>query len=370
MSARLSIKVIIGLVVIELVGIAGCAGRKPSAASPDALSHYRNGWLKHFGKPTEKPDWEKKAAVKAAAEFQKAIQIEPENVIFRQSLAFAFEKLGKTGEAEEQYKEAINLKPEDSFLHYALARLYAKEKSAQGKAISELTIAIQQNPDEALFHYHLAHLLYTKAGRYNSDGEYLVTDGKVAQEAFAEVRTANEKAHFTEYLAPYPKEFSSKMDYIQVISLWAGENLPQLSMMRALARENIAMGKLYEKQGNVEKGLEVYQASFIMGRRFAEQKQLSMIKMFVGVAIDQMALGAMEELYSAQGMQEGIQWTQSAEEKLKEIQESSKEKAADMSKHASPYWTRKEKELMKEGKDFFFFEAPFVREMLKIWPKR
>ena len=160
------------------------------------------------------------------------------------------------------------------------------------------------------------------------------------------------------------------MNYIQVISLWAGENLPNLEIIRALARENTALGKLYESQGNVEKALEVYQANFIMGKRFAEQKQLAMIKMLVGVAIDQMALGAMEELYSAQGMQEGIQWTQSAKDKLKEIQESSKEKAADVSKHASHYWTRKEKELMKEGKDFFFLEAPFVREMLKIWPKR
>ena len=360
MNTRLLIKVIIGLVVTALVGTPSYAQNKGSTVSPDALGHYRNGWLKHLGTPTGKPDWEKKAAAKAAAEFQKAIEIEPENVMFWQSLAFAFQKLGKTAEAEQQYKEAINLGSKDSFLHFALGRLYAKDKTTTDKAVNEFRIAIQQNPDEALFHYDLAHLLYMKAGGY---------DRKLAREAFKEVRVGNKKGQFTQYMAPYPKDFSTKMDYLAIITLSAQETMPELSMMRALAKENMALGKLCEKQGSVEKALRVHQANFIMGKKFAGQKPLAMMKMLVGVAIDSMALHALEELYSAQGMQEEVQWAQRGKKKLKEIQKLSNKKAAEMSKYATASWTKEEKELKKKGKDLLFLEAPFVREMLKIWPK-
>lgn len=40
-----------------------------------------------------------------------------------------------------------------------------------------------------------------------------------------------------------------------------------------------------------------------------------------------------------------------------------------MSKHAMPFWTKEEKKLKeKRGEELFFFEAPFVQEMLEIWP--
>ena len=170
-------------------------------------------------------------------------------------------------------------------------------------------------------------------------------------------------------MAPYPKDFSSKLDYIRVIGLWASELLPDVAIMRSLSRENIALGKLYEEQDNVKKAVEVYQATLIMGKRIAEQRPLAMIKMLVGMAIDSIAFSELEKLYSAQGMQEKVQWVQKGKEKLEGIQKLIKEKAAEMSKHATSFWTKEEKELKQNrGEELFFLEAPFIREMLEIWP--
>ena len=259
--------------------------------------------------------------------------------------------------------------PQDGFLHFALARLYAKNEITMDKAISELRLAIQQCPDEALFHYHLAHLLYLLGGEDNEKGQYSITDKKLAEKAFEEIKTGNKKQQFTEYLPAYPKDFASKDDYIRVAMLWSEATLPELRMRRALGRESVVLGKLYEKENNEEKALEVYQAILVMGKKSAEQEPLALRKMQEGVIIDYLGFNALEEFYSVRGMEDELQWIQKQQQKLEEIQEFSRKKASELMKHATPSWTKEENELkQKRGEGLLFLEAPFVREMLQIWP--
>jgi biopolymer transport protein ExbD len=169
-------------------------------------------------------------------------------------------------------------------------------------------------------------------------------------------------------MPPFPKDVSSKLDYTRVISLCAGELLPETEIMRNLGKANMAIGKFYETKGEFGKAEEIYLTTLIMGKRIAEQKPLALIKMLVGITIDSMARNALEEIYSAQGMQEKVQWAQNGKKKLEEIHKLTNEKATEMSKHASPFWTKKEIELKMKGKDLLFLESSLVREMLNIWP--
>jgi tetratricopeptide (TPR) repeat protein len=351
-----------GLILVGALWTTGYAKEEVSSSNSSAVSHYRDGWLNYFNFPIDGPRWEQ-----AVQEFQKAIEIEPGNVTYRLSLAVAFEKLGKGSEAVKQYQEAVRLSPQDAYLYFVLGRFYSKDKNTKTDAVTEIKKAIQIKSDEALFHYYLAHILFSTAGDYDSQGKFSVTDGKAAQEAFKETEEAN-KQPFVQYLLPYPKDYISKLEYMKIIALWSEDDLPELTIMGNLSRENITLAEFYEKQKDDKKATQVYQATIVMGKKLAEQEPLAMMKLLSGIAIDSRVLKSLEKNYSARNMPEELKQVLNAEAGLKEIQDSCRKEVSDINKHATPFWSSEENELRQQNKEeIFFLEAPFIRNMLQKW---
>ena len=341
-----------------------------------AIRHYKSGWLTYLGNPTGKQDWEIEAAGKAVIEFQKAVNAEPDNKIFRVSLAYAFEKTKNTAAAEKEYQKTIRLDPKDAFLHFALGKLYAQDVNTKDKTIRKFETAIQLDPDEALFHYHLAYIFYQSAGPFKSEctvggckREYATTDEKSAEKAFAEIKIGNTRTKYTEYQPPFPTDFTSKLDYMRVISLAMAENLPEFTMIRDLSRRNISFAKRYEERYEDKKALDVYQAQLILGKRFTGQKPMSQMKMLVGSAMDQIGYTALEKFYSSRNMKEGVEWAQKGNNALKEILDLSRKQTLEIVKHTMPFWSDEENKIRQADKeDFYFLESSFVRDMLARWP--
>jgi len=88
---------------------------------------------------------DKKMTREAAAEFQKALELNPDHPFIHNNLGIAYKKLGRTDEAIKEYKIAIELAPGDSNTYHNLGLLYF-EQGRYVEAIENFKKVLEINP--------------------------------------------------------------------------------------------------------------------------------------------------------------------------------------------------------------------------------
>lgn len=130
--------------------------------NPETLCRY--GWLLFCGKelPFELDDGEENnAAVRRYAQFNglymmlQAVRLAPEMAAYHLQLGQAYEALGQTEDAAGCYERAVELEPENLEALRGAARAAVRLQACES-AIEHLTKAVRINPDDALTHALLA----------------------------------------------------------------------------------------------------------------------------------------------------------------------------------------------------------------------
>lgn len=102
----------------------------------------------------------KNELAKAAAEYEKVLELEPANLVALRGLVEVHQKLGRLGELERRFSRAIEKNGDDAFAHEGLGlTLFAKAGTDGERARTELEKAVQLAPEVADFHYRLGVLL-------------------------------------------------------------------------------------------------------------------------------------------------------------------------------------------------------------------
>jgi tetratricopeptide (TPR) repeat protein len=106
----------------------------------------------------------------AVAEYEQALEIEPENVDILSNLGVAYYNLGQLDKAIEQYSKAIDTAPKDADIRSNLAAAYVQKYQTGGaldqleKALEEYQTAVELNPSLAEASFGLG-VVYTLLGR-------------------------------------------------------------------------------------------------------------------------------------------------------------------------------------------------------------
>ncbi|MFN2290172.1 MAG: tetratricopeptide repeat protein [Anaerolineae bacterium] len=95
----------------------------------------------------------------AAAAYQEAIQLDPDLAEAHNNLGLIYDTQGKSDQAIAEYQEAIGIDPGDDKAHYNLALLYYHQGELD-PAIAEYEETIRLNPDNADAHYNLGRAYY------------------------------------------------------------------------------------------------------------------------------------------------------------------------------------------------------------------
>src|SRR5213592_1591765 len=96
-------------------------------------------------------------AAQATVPLEKAKRREPEKTSIREALGIAYFRIRRFAEAEQEFREILELKPVDHYAHFALGRCLEK----QGK------------PQEAVSHYKMATFFRPQSKEYRKALESL-----------------------------------------------------------------------------------------------------------------------------------------------------------------------------------------------------
>jgi len=102
----------------------------------------------------------------AAEAFSEALEMEPDNVNARVSLARALYLAGNRVAAEESLEQVLTQSPDQPLANLLLGVMYEQKRSPD-KAIASYRRALQGDPAHAGAHYHLANAL-ARSGRYEA----------------------------------------------------------------------------------------------------------------------------------------------------------------------------------------------------------
>ncbi len=94
----------------------------------------------------------------AAAEYTKALKLDPDSYEVHNNLASAYDRLGRADEALAHYTEALRRQPNDHRVHYNLGIAQARRGQVD-QAIEHFATAIRLQPDLPEPRHHLANLL-------------------------------------------------------------------------------------------------------------------------------------------------------------------------------------------------------------------
>ena len=99
----------------------------------------------------------------AKSEFQKALQLNPENVVCLNHLGIISRNEGKFKQAYDYYEKALQLEPDDAAIHSNLAAVYV-QKGDFGKALAAYQTAVDLQPDLAQAYFGLG-IVYMESGQ-------------------------------------------------------------------------------------------------------------------------------------------------------------------------------------------------------------
>lgn len=106
----------------------------------------------------------------AVAEYEQALEIEPENVDMLSNLGVAYYNLGQLDKAIDQYSKAIEIAPDDADIHSNLAAAYVQKHQTSGasdqleRALEEYQTAVELKPSLAEAFFGLG-VVYALLGR-------------------------------------------------------------------------------------------------------------------------------------------------------------------------------------------------------------
>jgi tetratricopeptide (TPR) repeat protein len=138
-TRRATLLLLIGL--LAALSLAGCG--------PAARGHFEKG----------NALYEEMQFAEAVEEYEKALELEPDNVDVMSNLGVTYYRLGKLDEAIEVYNRAITAAPEDADIRSNLAAAYVQKQGPDGgtdylnKALEQYQKAIELQPDLAEAHY-------------------------------------------------------------------------------------------------------------------------------------------------------------------------------------------------------------------------
>lgn len=157
---------VIGFVAVALILLLASCGQTPTAQPPTpsepastAEEHFRQGNdLSRAGEFD-----------KAAEQYEKALEIDPQYVDAMTNLGVAYYNLGQLDKAIEQYSKAIELAPGDADIRSNLAAAHVQKHQSSGdqeelnRALEQYEKAIELNPDLAEAHFGLG-VIYALQG--------------------------------------------------------------------------------------------------------------------------------------------------------------------------------------------------------------
>lgn len=152
-------------VVVLMLLVTGC-GQTPTSEpstpgepSATALEHFRQG-----NDLSRSGDFEK-----AAEEYEKALELEPQYVDAMTNLGVAYYNLGQLDQAIVQYSKAIEIAPSDADIRSNLAAAHVQKHQDTGdpeelkKALEQYETATELNPDLAEAYFGLG-VIYALQG--------------------------------------------------------------------------------------------------------------------------------------------------------------------------------------------------------------
>ena len=132
------------LLLMGLLGLLALTGCRPSAEG-----HFQKGNEYYRGLQF----------AEAAEEYEKVLELEPDNVDVMSNLGATYYRLGKLDEAIEVYTKAIDIAPKDADIRSNLAAAYVQKQGPEGgtdyldMALEQYQKAIELQPELAEAHY-------------------------------------------------------------------------------------------------------------------------------------------------------------------------------------------------------------------------
>jgi tetratricopeptide (TPR) repeat protein len=144
-----TVLIIVALLSTMLVACGGGTPPPPTATpTPSASDHAAQGNAYYDQGQFEE----------AVAEFEEALQLDPDDAETHYNLGLAYKALGKVDEAIGEYQEAIRLDPDLAEAHNGLGNAYS-DQGRLDAAIAEYEEAIRLDPDLSDAHFNLGHAL-------------------------------------------------------------------------------------------------------------------------------------------------------------------------------------------------------------------
>ncbi|MBN1661753.1 MAG: tetratricopeptide repeat protein [Anaerolineae bacterium] len=143
------------LVALALGTMLGACGERPGPEGEDLSveEHFQRG-----NEYTQQGMFDE-----AIAEYQVAIEADPENVSALTNLGVAFYNVGRLQDAVDQYQRALEIAPNDADIHSNLAAAYVQLGQLDA-ALEEYQAAVRLDPDLAQAHFGLG-VIYTELGQ-------------------------------------------------------------------------------------------------------------------------------------------------------------------------------------------------------------
>ena len=208
--------------------------------------------------------------------YRQALQGDPGNGDARRRLADIYTLGGNFPLAVEEYRQLIAVRGDNPLVHFKLARVYERSKKYD-EAIAEFRAAVGIAPDNIEAHRELAGLFLKRKMMEEAEGEYrevlrLAKDDIFARNALTAVLVKQKKydeliALLEQGVELSPKDpnnhyklglvFDYKKDYQHAIEQYKETILLNDGHAKALN----ALGKVYLKQGDKEKGREMLEAA-------------------------------------------------------------------------------------------------------------
>ncbi|MCB0208249.1 MAG: tetratricopeptide repeat protein [Anaerolineae bacterium] len=242
---RIWLKYLPILVLVILVLVGGVAA-------------YVNGFFGQnvYTPPSDNPEALMQAAI---AEFQRAIELEPNNVTAYRYLAQAYMLAGNPEKATDAYQQAATINPEAAWPRVELGKLY-EERGEIGQAIIEFEQAVALEPDNADAYDHLSQAylnqgkidkaiaVYEQAVSLNADqawphlnlGEIYLAKGNIAKATAAYQNAAALSGDAITYL-DIASSYRQYGHYEQA--------LKYARLAATLAQDNEFVGRAYREQG-------------------------------------------------------------------------------------------------------------------------
>jgi tetratricopeptide (TPR) repeat protein len=188
---------------------------------------------------------------KAIEEYKQAISLKPGFADAHNNLGTAYNNLGRTDEAIEEYKEAIRLNPYHAVAHYNLANAYGN-KGQIDEAVKEYKKAIRLKPDFAEAHNNLGNSFYEQ---------------RRMDEAIEEYKKA---IRLNPYHAAAHNNLGLVYDNKGQIDEAIEEFKEAISLNPGFAEAHNSLGTVYAMQGRMDEAIEEFQKALRLNPGFAD----------------------------------------------------------------------------------------------------